>query len=460
MRAKLFFYLVALMGAYLCARLYLVQVVQGPTLAARALAQRSDTVEVFARRGFIADRNGTVLVRSLPSESVYAVPHDLTDPDATVAKLQAIFGKLDPAIVTELHDKSIWFVWIARKVPVEIADRVRKADMGGIALKEEPTGKRIDMVGNMASTILGFVGTDENGLDGLEYQFDQLLRGQSGQVTLETDDFGRPIPFGHEHVVSAAQPGYSLELTIDSYLQFVTEEALDQEVAKYHAKDGTAIVMDPWTGEILAMANVPHFDPNHFWKYPARDYDDRAVADTYEPGSTFKLVTAAAALASGRVNLQTRFPARETLRSTATRFTTPTTTCRCAAAPRRCKRSSSIRTTSARRKSGLRPAQQNFYDMERNAGFGEVSDVELPGESPGIVPAPAQWSELVAAHDGVWSRRFRHADCDGALLLRDCQWRHAASPAHRQGDRRSARQSRLRLSARSRASRLLAKDCG
>jgi cell division protein FtsI/penicillin-binding protein 2 len=293
MRAKLFFYLCAVMATYLCARLYLVQVVQGPSLAAKALAQRSDTVEVFARRGFIADRNGTVLVRSLPSESVYAVPHDLTDPDATVAKLQAIFGKLDPATIAELHDKTVWFVWIARKVPVEIADRVRKADLGGVALKEEPTGKRIDMVGNMASTLLGFVGTDENGLAGLEYQFDDLLRGQSGQVTLETDDFGRPIPFGHESVVKAAQPGLSLELTIDSYLQFVTEEALDQEVAKYHAKDGTAIVMDPWTGEILAMANVPHFDPNHFWKYPQRDYDDRAVADTYEPGSTFKLITAA-----------------------------------------------------------------------------------------------------------------------------------------------------------------------
>src|SRR5580658_11213418 len=213
MRAKLFFYLCALMAAYLCGRLYLVQVVQGPSLAAKALAQRSDTVEVFARRGFIADRNGTVLVRSLPSESVFAVPHDLTNPDATVAKLQAIFGKLDPPTIAELHDKSLWFVWIARKVPVEIADRVRKADLGGIALKEEPTGKRIDMVGDMASTVLGFVGTDENGLSGLEYQFDDLLRGQSGQVTLETDDFGRPIPFGHESVVKAAQPGLSLELT-------------------------------------------------------------------------------------------------------------------------------------------------------------------------------------------------------------------------------------------------------
>jgi len=427
MRAKLFFYLCALMGVYLCARLYLVQVVQGPTLAAKALAQRSDTVEVFARRGFIADRNGTVLVRSLPSESVYAVPHDLTDPDNTIAQLQAIFGKLGPQTIAELHDKSLWFVWIARKVPVEVADRVRKADLGGVALKEEPTGKRIDMVGDMASTLLGFVGTDENGLAGLEYQYDQLLRGESGQVTLETDDFGRPIPFGHETVVTPAQPGLSLELTIDSYLQFVTEEALDQEVAKYHARDGTAIVMDPWTGEILAMANVPHFDPNHFWKYPQRDYDDRAVADTYEPGSTFKLVTAAAALESGRVTLQTRFPARETLTLDGHTIHNADDDMPVRGSTETLEEIVEYSHNVGAAEVGLATGQQNFYNMERKAGFGEVTDVELPGESPGIVPSPDQWSELslptMAFGQGVSvtpisMARYYCAIANGGLLLR------------------------------------------
>jgi len=427
MRAKLFFYLCALMAAYLCARLYLVQVVQGPTLAREALAQRSDTVEVFARRGFIADRNGTVLVRSLPSESVYAVPHDLTDPDVTIGKLEAIFGKFDSQTIAELHDKSLWFVWIARKVPVEVADRVRKADLGGVALKEEPTGKRIDMVGDMASTLLGFVGTDENGLAGLEYQYDSLLRGQSGQVTLEADDFGRPIPFGHETVVTPAQPGLSLELTIDSYLQFVTEEALDQEVAKYHAKDGTAIVMDPWTGEILAMANVPHYDPNHFWKYPPRDYEDRAVADTYEPGSTFKLVTAAAALASGRVTLQTRFPARETLTLDGHTIHNADDDMPVHGDTETLEEIVEYSHNVGAAEVGLATGAQAFYNMERKAGFGEVTDVELPGESPDIVPSPDQWSELslptMAFGQGVSvtpisMARYYCAIANGGLLLR------------------------------------------
>ena len=105
--------------------------------------------------------------------------------------------------------------------------------------------------------MLGFVGTDENGLDGIEYAFDDMLRGRSGRVTLEADEFGRPIPFGRERVVTPAQPGSDVELTIDPYLQFVAERALAKQVAAYHALDGTAIVMDPWSGEVLAMANVP-----------------------------------------------------------------------------------------------------------------------------------------------------------------------------------------------------------
>ena len=427
MRAKLFFYLCAAMALYLGLRLYLVQVVQGPTLAAKALAQRSDTVEVFARRGFIADRNGTVLVRSLPSESVFAVPHDLTDPDATVAKLRAIFGKIDPATIAQLHDKSLWFVWIARKVPVEIADRVRKADLGGVQLKEEPTGKRIDTVGNMASTLLGFVGTDENGLDGLEYQYDDLLRGKSGQVSLETDDLGRPIPFGHETVVTPAQPGLSLELTIDSYVQFVTEEALDQAVAKAHAKDGTAIVMDPWTGEILAMANIPHFDPNHFWKYSANDYRDRAVADAYEPGSTFKLVTAAAALASGRVTLQSRFPARDTLTLDGHTIHNADDDMPIKGSTETLEEIVEYSHNVGAAEVGMATGSQNFYAMEHERGFRCAERRRVAGRESGHRAAAEEWSELslptMAFGQGVSvtpiaMARYYCAIANGGLLLR------------------------------------------
>lgn len=313
MRARLFFYACLSIALFLAWRLYEVQAVNGALYAGKALAQRSDTVEVFARRGSILDRDGNVLVRSLPSQSVYAVPREIVDPDATAAKLGAIFGKLDPAVVSALHDKHLWFVWIARKVPHGAAVRVQSLGLPGIDLKQEDTGLRVDTVGRLLSTVLGFVGTDENGLGGIEYAYDGVLRGRSGRVTLEADEFGRPIPFGSERVVTPAQPGSNLALTIDPYLEFVAERALANQVNAYHALDGSAIVMDPWTGEILAMANMPDYDPNRFWQYGDQARDDRAVMDAYEPGSTYKLVTAAAALESHKVTLDTRFPAHDVL---------------------------------------------------------------------------------------------------------------------------------------------------
>ena len=207
MRARICFYACIAVALFLAWRLCDVQALNGPLYAKEALAQRSDTVEVFARRGSILDRNGNVLVRSLPSESVYAVPREIVDPAAAVAKLQSIFGKLDPSVTAALHDRHLWFAWIARKVPHDLASRVRALNLLGVDLKEEETGLRVDTAGRLASTVLGFVGTDENGLDGVEYAFDDVLRGHSGRVTLEADEFGRPIPFGRERIVSPAQPG-------------------------------------------------------------------------------------------------------------------------------------------------------------------------------------------------------------------------------------------------------------
>jgi stage V sporulation protein D (sporulation-specific penicillin-binding protein) len=333
-------------------------------------------------------------VRSLPSESVYAVPREIADPDATAGKLAKNFGRLDPAVVAALHDKHLWFVWIARKVPHDLAQRVRALTLLGVSLKEEDTGLRVDTSGRLASTLLGFVGTDENGLDGVEYAYDGLLRGRSGRVTLEADEFGRPIPFGLERQVTPAQPGSNLELTIDPYLQFVAEQALARQVSAFHALDGSAIVMDPWTGEILAMANLPNFDPNHFWKYDAADRRDRAVMDAYEPGSTYKLITAAAALDSGKVSLQMRFPARDTLEvggrtihNAEDGFMAGT------GGSETLEEIVEYSHNVGAAEVGLFIGAKTFYAMERKAGLGLPTDVGLPGENPGIVPPPSQWSD-------------------------------------------------------------------
>ncbi len=393
MRARVFFYACMIVAFFLAWRLCDVQGIKGALYGREALAQRSDTVEVFARRGSILDRNGNVLVRSLPSESVYAVPREILDPAGTVSKLERIFGKLDSTTIAALHDRHRWFVWIGRKVPHETAARVRSLGLIGIDLKEEDTGVRVDTAGRLASTVLGFVGTDENGLDGVEYAYDDVLRGQSGRVILEADEFGRPIPFGGERVVTEAQPGLDVELTLDPYLQFVAQRALAQQVSMFHALDGTAIVMDPWTGEILALANMPDFDPNHFWKYSDEHRRDRAVMDAYEPGSTYKLITAAAALESHKVSLTSRFPAHDrlevggqTIHNAEDGFMAGT------GGSETLGQIVEYSHNVGAAEVGLSIGAKTLYAMERKAGFGSPTGVGLPGENPGIVPPPSQWS--------------------------------------------------------------------
>jgi len=421
------FYGLLAIAVFLSWRLADIQLIKGPVYAKEALAQRSDTVEVFARRGSIYDRDGNVLVRSLPSESVYAVPHDLGDANQTVAQLARVVGKIDKATAALLHDRHLQFVWIARKIPHDQADKVQALSLPGVAVIEEDTGRRVDLAGQTASTILGFVGIDENGLSGLEYTFDNLLKGTSGRVTIEADQFGRPIPFGEQRAVKPAKPGLSIELTLDSYLQFVTEAALAKQVKTYHAASGTAIVMDPYSGEVLAMANEPHFDPNAYWKFSADSYRDRAVQDAYEPGSTFKLVTAAAAIESGKVTTRQRFNAIGPLEVGGRRIynaldgLTP---------------SSSGDTLDTIIADSLNVGAANvalhiggraFYDMERRAGFGDPTQIGLAGESPGIVPPPPEWSgsslATMAFGQGVSvtpiaMARYYAAIANGGLLMR------------------------------------------
>jgi stage V sporulation protein D (sporulation-specific penicillin-binding protein) len=425
-RAKVLFYFIVALGAFLAGRLVFVQAVKGPLYAKEALEQRSDTVEVFARRGSIIDREGNVLVRSLPSESVYAVPHEFDDPDRTIAQLQRIVGRFDPQTLALLRDRHLQFVWIARKIPHDVADRIQALNLPGIAMMEEDTGRRVDLAGKSASTLLGFVGIDENGLDGLEYTYDDLLKGTSGKVTMETDEFGEPIPFGRERVVKAAKPGLSLQLTIDSYLQYVAGAALSAQVKRFHAKDGTAIVMDPQTGAVLALANVPNYDPNAYWKYPPNDYRDRAVTDVYEPGSTFKLVTAAAAIESG-VSLDERFDAATPLQVGGRRIynavdgLTPSPngdTLETIIAD-------SLNVGAAR--VAMQLGGKRFYAMEHRLGFDSVTGVGVAGEASGLVPPPASWSgsSLATMSFGqgvsvtpIAMARLYCAIANGGLLLR------------------------------------------
>ncbi|MHB8198138.1 MAG: peptidoglycan D,D-transpeptidase FtsI family protein [Vulcanimicrobiaceae bacterium] len=427
MRAKLLFFGFLAIAGYLTWRLIDVQIRQGPVLAKAALAQRSDTVDLFARRGSILDRDGHILVRSLPSQSIYAVPHDIDHPDRVAAGLERVVGKLSPSVIADLHDRHLWFVWIARKVPHAWAKAVKALHLPGVQLEEEQTGRRYDAVGTLASPVIGFVGTNEQGLDGLEYAYNGWLRGHPGKETLETDVFGRPIPFGKRTIIKPARSGYSIELTIDSYLQFVAEQALGAQVKRYHASSGTAIVMNPRTGAVLAMASLPDFNPNRFWKYSAFDWRDRAVEDAYEPGSTYKLVMAAGALQSGKVTPQSRFPARNSITVGGRTLYNAEDGLAAKGATETLETIIADSLNVGAAEVGMSIGARTFYTMEMKAGFGKPTHIGLPGENPGIVPPPSQWSgsslATMSFGQGVAVTplalaRYYCAIANGGLLLR------------------------------------------
>lgn len=426
-RAKALFYVAAAVALILGWRLVEVQVFKGPIYAKQALAQRSDTVDVFARRGSILDRDGNVLAYSLPSESVYAVPHDLGDAGTTIARLQKVLGQLPLSTTALLRDRTMQFVWVARKIPHDQADAISALQLPGISVMEEDTGRRVDLAGQTASTVVGFVGIDENGLAGIEYAYDDLLKGTSGRVTLEADEFGHPIPFGRQRAVRAAKPGMTLELTIDPYLQFIAEAALKKQVAEFHAQSGTALVMDPFTGEVLALADSPHFDPNTYWKFSPDERRERAVQDAYEPGSTFKLLTAAAALESGKVTTSSYFPARNAIEVGGRVIHNAEDDMPVRGSSETLEDIIAYSHNVGAAEVGLSIGRKTFYDMERRAGFGDSTHVGFAGENPGIVPAPADWSDsslaTMAFGQGVSVTplalaRYYCAIANGGLLVR------------------------------------------
>jgi cell division protein FtsI/penicillin-binding protein 2 len=391
-RAKRSLLVVVVLAFALALRLAFVQVHDGPHLARLALAQHDETVESVARRGAILDRDGGVLVRSLPSESIYAVPTDVADPQDVARKLAPILGERAAAIESVLRDR-IEFRWLKRKVTHGVAERVRALGLTGIGTKSEETGLRFVASGRLASTVVGFTGTDENGLDGLEYAFDRLLRGTPGKMRIEADNFGHAIPFGETQIVEKAVPGKTIETTLDPYLQFEAERLLRADVKTWHARSGSVVVIDPWSGELLAVANVPDFDPAHFGAFPSDAWRDRAVTDAYEPGSTFKLITVAAGLESGKIGTSSRFPAHDVIEVGGRRIHNAEDGFMAGNGG-----SETIDDVIAfshnvgAAEIGMAIGGATLDRTIRAFGFGEPTRVELPGENPGIVLDRKDWS--------------------------------------------------------------------
>lgn len=279
----------------LVVRLAYLQIYRGEELALRATAQRMRPQTIDAQRGRILDRNYKTLAVSVGADAVYALPESIRDVVGTARQLAPYLSVSEEELRKLLSSKST-SVWLARGLTVETAEAIRKLGLPGIRIVQRP--QRYYPQGSLAAHVVGIAGTDNQGLEGIEYFYEEILRGRPGQQATERDAAQRSIPGGETQFVPP-EPGHDVVLTIDTVIQYIAETRIQQAVISSKSERGLVLAMNPKTGEILANAIYPTFDPNYYQEVSAERRRNVAVTDQYEPGSTLKFVTAAAALDLG-----------------------------------------------------------------------------------------------------------------------------------------------------------------
>src|SRR4051794_379179 len=365
-------------------------VVKAGTLQRAAVTQREADISVPARRGSITDAHGIELAVSEPAVDIAATPYLIEDATKAAAKLAPIIGRPEDELLRAMARRDTGFVYLGRRIPAEQADRAEKLHLPG--LEFIPKYRRVYPRTWMASQLLGQVGTDGNGLAGLEYSQDEHLRGSDGRRQMVKDALGDPIRM---HDVKPTIPGEDVRLTLDSDLQTRAEDVLAEVGQTYQPKGATAIVMDPNSGAIKALANWPQVDANNPGSAPAYARQDSAIGATYEPGSTFKAFTVAGALEEGKVTPDTSFDlppqiqiADRTIGEAEARGYATLTTRQIL------EQSSNVGAITI----GQRLGAKDFDGWVHRFGFGTPTGIDLPGEEQGIVPALKNYSGSSMGH--------------------------------------------------------------
>lgn len=373
------------------ARLYQLQVVRYGHYMAKAERQQQRRVTLAPPRGTIYDSQGRELAVSVQVDSAYAVPPEIEDPAAAAKALAGAVKGLDAAKLERHLRGDREFVWVARKLDPPVAGKVRALNLRGVYFL--PESKRYYPMGELAAQVLGYVGTDNHGLAGLELVYDREVAGKPGVRTV-LRDARRGTVISPDLSFAEPEPGHDLHLTLDATMQHIVERELAKAVEERGAKQGSAVFLDPATGGVLAMATYPSFDPNHFGRYPESRWRNRTIMDVYEPGSTFKLVTAAAALESGLVRADEELDCGMggiTLLGIRIRDHKPFGRLTFAQV---IAKSSNVGVI----KAALRLGDQRLYTTIRGFGFGRLSGIDLPGESAGILHPQERWGPLAKAY--------------------------------------------------------------
>lgn len=366
------------------ARLAQLQISQHDELSARAKSQQLGAVETSPTRGLLLDRQGRELARSVDTESLYADPSEITDISGTAKKIASVTGQNRDELaakITEGKEAKKQFIWLIRRVDSEMATKLDAMTLEGVYSRKEP--KRYYPNDGLAAHVLGFVGTDEIGLGGVEQYYNEKIRGEGGKVFYERDRDRRAF----ESYEVQPHPGQTVVLTIDQTIQYRTEQALFSAVQSTHAKSATAIVMDPHTGEILALANAPAFDPNQPGNEPPEVRTNWALQNIYEPGSTFKVVAYSAALERGLVQPDDKIDCQNGSITVAGRLIHDGHPYGVLTIADALAKSSNVGAI----KLGLLLGNESMYEFAKRLGFGSRTGIDLPGESAGIFRPVNRW---------------------------------------------------------------------
>ena len=379
----------SLWASVVVARLTQLQLADGGRYRARAQRQQERRIEVSPLRGSIFDREGRPLAVSVEVASVYAIPDEVARPAEAARVLSSRLGVPEETLLARLTQKK-GFVWLARKVDRPAAAAVRAEKIPGVYLVAET--KRFYPKGSLAAAVIGYVGTDDKGLGGLEHFYDGTIRGKPGEIVALTD--ARRSTYGRAEAPNDRPPqeGASLVVSLDSGIQFAAERELAAVVAETEARSGVLVLLDPSDGAILAMATAPGFDPNDYGAYSADTRRNRAVADAHEPGSTFKIVTGALGIENALVDLQEGISTGDgTIRIGNTTISEHDG-----------KRFGELTLAEVFEHSsnvgiirvGLRLGPQRLWEGATTLGVGRPTGVDLPGENAGIFRRPERWSAL------------------------------------------------------------------
>src|SRR5208337_1865540 len=370
----------------ICGRLVYLQIFRYGSFVKQAEHQQQREIPLSPKRGVIYDRAGHELAMSVLVDSAFAVPTEVKDLPTAVSLITRITGEDHNVVLADCRNHKT-FCWVARKADDETIERIKSLNLQGIHFQKEP--KRFYPARDLAAQVVGTVGMEDSGQSGIEHEFDDELRGRAGKMFISVD--ARRQWFSD--VEKQPEPGENLVLTIDKNIQYIAEKELDQAIHDTQAIAGTVIVENPHTGEILALANRPTFNPNLRKEITPNALTNRAVSYAYEPGSTFKLVTISAALEEKLTNPNEIFDCQMgsivyngmRIRDSKPHGLLPVWGVLA--------ESSDVGSI----KIALRLGEDRFYKYIRAFGFGQQTGIELPGETRGMTKPVSRWSKVSIA---------------------------------------------------------------